>query len=102
MSPRQSRQGSSRAKPAAKSRDSEKQRRLLREIGTRVREARVAAALTQEEAAARAAIDSKRWQRIEYGQVNPTATTLLRVAEAVETDLWGLLRTKKKTPPSKR
>jgi transcriptional regulator with XRE-family HTH domain len=50
----------------------------------------VAAELTQEEAADRARIDYKRWQRLEQGAVNPTARTLLRVAEAVETDLFEL------------
>ncbi len=80
-----------RAKTGAYSR-APKQKRLLRDIGKRVRSARLAANLTQEQAAAEAAIDSKRWQRIEYGEVNPTATTLLRVAEAVNTDVWELLR----------
>jgi transcriptional regulator with XRE-family HTH domain len=50
----------------------------------------MAAELTQEEAADRAGIDYKRWQRLEQGAVNPTARTLLRVAEAVETDLFEL------------
>ena len=67
------------------------ERELLLEIGVRVRAARRAAALTQEGAASRAGIDYKRWQRIEQGQVNATARTLLRVAEAVNTDFWRLL-----------
>jgi transcriptional regulator with XRE-family HTH domain len=47
--------------------------------------------LTQEEAADRARIDYKRWQRLEQGAVNPTARTLLRVAEALQTDFFELL-----------
>jgi transcriptional regulator with XRE-family HTH domain len=73
-------------------------KRVLQEIGARVRRARLCAALTQEEAAARAGIDYKRWQRLEQGLVNPTARTLVRVAEAVRTDLWQLMSTAS-TPP---
>jgi len=47
--------------------------------------------LTQESAADRAGIDYKRWQRLEQGNVNSTARTLLRVAEAVETDFFQLV-----------
>jgi transcriptional regulator with XRE-family HTH domain len=72
---------------------------LLREIGACVRAARIRAALSQEAAADRAAIDYKRWQEIEAGRVNPTARTLWRVAEAVETDFWGMLQ---KPPRPKR
>jgi transcriptional regulator with XRE-family HTH domain len=64
---------------------------VLRELGRRIRRARLAAKLTQEAAADRAGIDYKRWQRLEQGNVNPTARTLLRVAEAVDADFFQLV-----------
>lgn len=57
----------------------------------------MAADLSQESAAARAGIDYKRWQRLEQGVVNPTARTLLRVADAVDTTFWDLLSSGQRT-----
>jgi len=68
--------------------------RIQKEVGARVRAARIAAKLTQEDAAHRARIDSKRWQRLEHGDVNPTVRTLVRVAAALDTDFWSLLAAK--------
>jgi len=65
--------------------------RVLQDIGRQIRDARVAAELTQEEAAATAGIDYKRWQRLEAGEVNLTVRTLIRVAAAVGADYWRLL-----------
>ena len=65
---------------------------ILREAGEQIRRARVVAKLTQEEAADRARIDYKRWQALEKGRANPTLRTLIRVAEALETDFWILMR----------
>ena len=65
---------------------------VQREIGVRVRAAREVAGLSQEVAAHRAAIDYKRWQRIEHGDVNVTTRTLVRIAAALDTDFWHLLR----------
>ena len=70
---------------------------VQKEIGRRLREARLAAGLTQEEAAAAAGIDAKRWQRLEQGSVNATLRTLGRVAEALGMTFWALVGT---TPPS--
>jgi transcriptional regulator with XRE-family HTH domain len=67
------------------------ERPVLREIGARIRAARQAAGLSQEDAAHRAGIGAKRWQQIEYGNVNLTARTLVRVAAACGTDFWRLL-----------
>jgi ribosome-binding protein aMBF1 (putative translation factor) len=61
--------------------------KTLRAIAERVREARVRAGLTQEDAAASAGIDYKRWQRIEQGAVNPTIATLARIASALKMTL---------------
>jgi transcriptional regulator with XRE-family HTH domain len=65
---------------------------VLRELGQRLRSAREAAGLTQEEAAHKAGIDYKRWQRLEQGTVNPTIRTLIRVADALGIGFWGLTR----------
>jgi transcriptional regulator with XRE-family HTH domain len=64
---------------------------VLREAGKKIAAVREGLGLTQEEAADRAGIDYKRWQRLESGSVNPTLRTLLRVAEALETNLWAML-----------
>jgi transcriptional regulator with XRE-family HTH domain len=67
------------------------ERRVLAEIGSRIRAARRAAGLSQEDAAHRAGIGAKRWQQLEYGHVNVTVPTLVRVATACRTDFWRLL-----------
>lgn len=64
---------------------------VLREAGRRVAAARRASGLTQEEAADRAGIDYKRYQRLESGTVNATIRTLLRIAEAFDTSVWTML-----------
>ena len=64
---------------------------VQKEIGRRIRNARVAAGLTQEAAAAAAGIDAKRWQRLEQGGVNATVRTLGRVAEALGMTFWALV-----------
>lgn len=48
--------------------------------------------MTQEETAASARIDYKRYQRLEGGTVNATIRTLSRVAQAFRTDVWTMLR----------
>lgn len=67
------------------------EKRVLKEIGARIRTAREAAGLSQEDAAHRAGIDYKRWQRLEGGRVNATVRTLMRASGAVKTDIWALL-----------
>lgn len=67
-------------------------RRLLRTLGRRIAEARVAADLTQEAAARTSGIPYKRWQRIEQGAVNPTVRTLAVIAHAIGVDFWELVR----------
>lgn len=63
---------------------------VQRTLGRRIRAARVEAELTQEEAAAAAEIDYKRWQRLEAGEVNATVRTLVRVAAALDVSFWEL------------
>lgn len=64
----------------------------MREAGEQIRKARVLAKLTQEDAADRARIDYKRWQALEKGRANPTLRTLIRIADALGTDFWALMR----------
>jgi len=66
------------------------EKKVLRQLGRRLRDARSAADLTQEEAASRAGIDYKRWQRLEAGEVNATVRTLVRAAKAVGTTFADL------------
>lgn len=63
----------------------------MRDVGARVKAARQATGLTQEDAAARAGIDYKRFQRIEQGTINVTIRTLVRIAHACRMDFWTLL-----------
>ncbi len=65
---------------------------VLLEAGEQIRRARILKKITQEDAAERARIDYKRWQALEEGRANPTLKTLMRVAEALETDFWALMR----------
>lgn len=64
---------------------------VQRAIGRRVRDARIARGLTQEEAAHAAGIDYKRWQRLEQGVVNATLGTLTRAARALDVTFWDLV-----------
>ena len=52
----------------------------LRKLGRRVRAVRQAAGLSQEAAAAAAGLDRTYFSRIERGLVNPSFTTLERIA----------------------
>lgn len=64
----------------------------LKALGRRIKAAREAASLTQEQAAHIAGIDLKRWQRLEAGAVNATVRTLVRVSQATGTTVWALFR----------
>jgi len=74
----------------------------LRAIGSRLRAARRASGLSQEDAAAESGVDYKRWQRIEAGTVNVTVRTLVRVAAAVGTTFECLAGGSKQKRPSPR
>ena len=67
------------------------QKQVQKELGRRLRAARLAAGLTQEKVAAAASVDYKRLQDLEGGRVNPTVKTLLRLAGAMGVDFWSLL-----------
>ena len=54
--------------------------------------ARKAQALSLNEVAARAGLSHTMVMRVEKGERMPTIFTLLRIAEALDVDLWKLLR----------
>lgn len=64
----------------------------LRRLGRRVRQLRTERALTQEQAAARAHLDDKHFQAVEYGRTNITFASLLAIARAFGVTLEELLR----------
>lgn len=63
-----------------------------RAIGDRVRAARTAAGLTQEQVAGRCGLDRKTVNRLEQGHTSPLLDHLLLVADAIGVDLADLVR----------
>jgi transcriptional regulator with XRE-family HTH domain len=61
-------------------------------LGINVRARRTAALLTLQNAARRAEIHWRHWQKIEAGQINATLFTLKRVAHALNVSPADLLR----------
>lgn len=53
----------------------------MRRVGARVRELRMARALTQESFAEQVGMLAPNYARLEQGRSNPTVSTLLRIAE---------------------
>ncbi|MBA3464254.1 MAG: helix-turn-helix transcriptional regulator [Deltaproteobacteria bacterium] len=72
---------------------------VLRDLSKRIRAARKALALTQEDAAHQAKIDYKRYQRIEAGEVNVTVKTIVRIAMALETTFGALAVPRRRRSP---
>jgi DNA-binding XRE family transcriptional regulator len=62
----------------------------LNRLGKRVRALRLAADMTQEQAAEAAKLDEKHWQDIEGARTNPTVATLVGIARALEVSLAEL------------
>jgi transcriptional regulator with XRE-family HTH domain len=67
------------------------ERRLRNRLARNVRRLRVAGDLTLEEAAHRAELHWRHWQKLEAGEVSPTLRTLARLAEALRVDPRELL-----------
>ncbi|GAA3718501.1 helix-turn-helix transcriptional regulator [Streptomyces tremellae] len=63
-----------------------------RAIGRQIRDARLAAARTQEDVALRAEMDRASYVRIEQGQASPLLDTLIRIADALGVPLAHLVR----------
>jgi transcriptional regulator with XRE-family HTH domain len=61
-------------------------------LGDEMRKARLAAALSQEELAARAKVTREYVSHIERGVYNPTVDVLIRLCGAMNTKAWKVLR----------
>lgn len=66
-------------------------KRATRELAARIKAARVAGGLTQESLAAKTGIAYRRYQALESGTANTTFRTLVRIADALDIDVWALL-----------
>jgi transcriptional regulator with XRE-family HTH domain len=64
---------------------------LRRRLAANVRALRAKAGISAREAAERAEIPPRQWQRVEAGEVNATLKTLVRVAYALRVDVLALL-----------
>lgn len=67
------------------------ERRIRKRIAVNVRRHRERADLTLEEAAHRAEMHWRHWQKVEAGEVNTTLRTLARLADALGLDPADLL-----------
>ena len=63
-----------------------------RQVGERIRAARIDANLTQERVALAAEVDRPSVVRIEQGQQSPTLDTIIRLADAIGVPLSELVR----------
>ncbi|MBN1959851.1 MAG: helix-turn-helix transcriptional regulator [Deltaproteobacteria bacterium] len=76
-------------------------RLVLESIAANIRLRRDALQITQEELAYRTRLHINQIQNVELAKSNPTITTLLILAEALETNLGALLRKRKFTKPQR-
>lgn len=76
-------------------------KRLLRNVGRRIAEARVARRLTQERLAERLGVSARYVQSVEGGDENLTLETLDRFATVLRIDVAALLEPPT-TPPTRR
>lgn len=72
--------------------DSLQKKRLKREFGKSLRKIRLEKKLSQRALAAEADMEHKHIQRIEAGEVNPTMTTIITLADALGVDPGELMR----------
>ena len=73
---------------------------LRRRLATNVRTLRTAAALTIKQAAGKADVHWRHWQKIEAGENNATLATIIRVAEALNVTAAELLEAPAEPKPS--
>lgn len=66
-------------------------KRATKELATRLRAARLAAGISQETLSDLTGIAYRRYQTLEAGTANTTIKTLVRIADALEVDVWDLL-----------
>ena len=70
------------------------EKRYMREIGERIRQARVQQKLSQDELALRADLSSSHISKIEHAQYDPQLVTLYRISQALKLTFQDLM-----TPP---
>jgi XRE family transcriptional regulator, regulator of sulfur utilization len=73
---------------------------LRRRLAANVRRLRTAAPLTIKQAAGRAEVHWRHWQKIEAAENNATLATLIRVAEALNVTVAELLEAPAEPKPS--
>ena len=71
---------------------SAKRQAIIQHLSTQLRDERLRQHLSMTEVAARAGIDRTMVMRVEERERTPTIELLLRIAEALDVDLWKLLR----------
>lgn len=71
-------------------RDSKPYRAAVRSFGLHLRKLRQERGLTLEEAAERASLDWKHWQKVEAAMINPTLVTIYRLARGLQISLEDL------------
>ncbi len=67
------------------------EKKAVRELGLRLKNARESAGLTQEALAGRLGVTLRRYQLLESGRSNMTFCTIVRIAMKLEHDVWDLL-----------
>lgn len=77
------------ARPKAQQRE-ERDERVLQQLGARIRLLRVQRGLTQEKLAERAGLTPKFLGEVERVETNPSATSLVRIAEGLAVDIGDL------------
>jgi hypothetical protein len=75
---------------SARARAPQPRRRLRQKLAANVRRLREGAGLTLEEAAHRAGLHWRHWQKVEAGEVNLTLASLVRLAGALGVEAAGL------------
>ena len=75
--------------------DSSREEKIIKEFGKRLKKARTAKKLSLRALAAIADMDFGNISEIENGKINPSLTTIVLLAEALEVDPVDLLPSKK-------
>ena len=65
---------------------------LLKRIGKRIREIRIAKGMSQQELAALLDYEKSNMSRLESGNINPTIATLYKVANALKVSLCEIVK----------
>jgi transcriptional regulator with XRE-family HTH domain len=67
-------------------------RAIFLQLGSRIRKRRILLHLTQAQVCKRMSCDRRYFQKIESGQANITVATLYKIASALETSIFELLK----------